>query len=107
MDQQQHEIVFDKTHSSGEDEWYCPTCGRRLLMNYGSGFKKTVLEAGDEYAVHSGAKGGLRMGSVQVASINDTVSQEDPIISSDDPSLAPWMAWLDAIDFESLWNSED
>jgi hypothetical protein len=47
------------------------------------------------------------MGSVQVASINDTVSQEDPIISSDDPSLAPWMAWLDAIDFESLWNSED
>jgi len=34
IEQQQHEMVLDKTHPSGTDEWYCPTCGRRLLMDY-------------------------------------------------------------------------
>ena len=105
--QEQHEMVLEKTYPSGADEWYCPTCGRRLLMDYGPKVKKTVLKTGDEYAVHSGGKGGLRMGSMQITSADDNVSQEEPTISIDDPSLAPWVAWLDKADFEERWNRKD
>lgn len=103
MNQQQHEIVLEKTHPSGVDEWYCPTCGRRLLMDYGPKCKKTVLEAGDEYAVHSGEKGGLRIGSMQALPVDDTSTREE----IDDTRLAPGEAWLDESGFENLWKSDD
>jgi len=102
---QEHEMILEKTHPSGVDEWYCPICGRRLLMDYGPKFKKTVLVAGDEYAVHSGAKGGLRIGSTRVISLKDTASEE-PVVSVEDPRLAPWVAWLDEVDFDKRWNDE-
>ncbi len=107
MNEQQHEMVLEKTHPSGVDEWYCPTCGRRLLMDYGPKFKKTVLETGDEHAVHSGGKGGLQIGSLQVTSVDDTLSKEEDTLTIDDPSLTPWAEWLDKVDFESRWNSKD
>ncbi len=80
-EQEQHEMILEESHPSGADEWYCPTCGRRLLMNYGPEFKKTVLEAGDEYAVHSGGKGGVRM---QVSKI---ISNEEFEFGRRSPSL--------------------
>jgi hypothetical protein len=106
MNQEQHEMILEKTYPSGVDEWYCPACGRRLLMDYEPNFKKTVLEVGDEYAIHSGGKGGLRIGSMQVASADPTVSEKEPKISVNDPSLAPWVAWLDQVDFDNLWDDK-
>ena len=103
IEQQHHEMILDKTHPSGTDEWYCPTCGRRLLMDYEPKYKKTVIKAGDEYAIHSGGKGGLRMGPMQVTA--DSQSSTD--LGNDDPSLAPWTAWLDEVDFDSLWEKKD
>jgi hypothetical protein len=98
-----HEMILEKTHPSGVDEWYCPTCGRRLLMDYGLQFKKTVLEAGDEFAVHSGGRGGLRIGSMWAFPVDDSSRREE----IDDPRLAPWEAWLEESDFENLWKSDD
>jgi hypothetical protein len=72
-------------------------------MDYGPKFKKTVLEAGDEYAVHSGGKGGLRIGSMQALPVDDSSTQEEV----DDTRLAPWEAWLDESGFENLWKSDD
>lgn len=104
MNQEQHEMILDKTHPSGVDEWYCPSCGRRLLLDYAPKFKKTVLEAGDEYAVHSGGKGGLRIGRMQVRP-DQGVGSED-VIPLEDPRLAPWNAWLDDVGFENLWSDD-
>jgi hypothetical protein len=106
MNQQRHEMILEKTRPSGEEEWNCSTCGRRLLMNWEPNFEKTILEAGDEYAIHSGGKGGLRIGSVQVMSADDTILEEKPISPLEDLRLAPWVAWLEEIDFERLWNDE-
>ena len=105
-EQQQHEMVLKMTHPSGEDEWYCPTCGRRLLMDYGPVFKKTILETGDEYALHSGGKGGFQMGSMRAIPASETNSEEESVISIEDPRLAPWIAWLEEVDFESRWKDE-
>ena len=106
MDQQRHEMVLEKSYPTGIDEWYCPTCGRRLLMNYEPIFKKTVLDAGDEYVIHSGGKGGLNIGSVRATQMGVTSGKDESPVSSEDPTLAPWVTWLDEIDFENLWNED-
>ena len=98
-EQPRHQMVLETAHSSGEEEWSCPTCGRRLLINWEPKFKRTVLKVGDEDASHSGGKGGLQMGSTQVM-------PADHLIAEADPRLAPWAAWLNEVGFENLWNKE-
>jgi hypothetical protein len=102
MEQQQHEMILEKSHPTGADEWYCPTCGRRFVMDYEPRFKKTVLEVGDEYAIHSGGKGGLRIGSMQVTPADKPASHEE----ATDPRLAFWSAWLEDSDFDNLWTKD-
>jgi len=84
-EQQQHEMVLEKTHPSGAQEWYCPTCGRRFVFGLAPTYNMTILEPGDQYARHSGSTGGLRIGAVQVA--------------QEDEAASPWAGWLDEVDF--------
>jgi hypothetical protein len=79
------------SENEGTEEWYCPICGRRLKVNWESKSKKTVLEIGDESAVHSGGKGDL---------------PDELEIFIDDTTLAPWVKWLDEVDFDSRWDSD-
>jgi DNA-directed RNA polymerase subunit RPC12/RpoP len=106
-EQQRHEMVLEITHASGAEEWNCPTCGRRLLIKWEPEFKKTILQTGDEFSIHSGGKGGLRIGRAQVMPVNDPTLDGEPRTTNDDPRLAPWEAWMDKSDFEDLWNDED
>jgi hypothetical protein len=97
---QQHEMVLEKTHESGAEEWYCPTCGRRFIMSWPPKYKKIVLDPGDEYALHSGGKGGVNMLAVQVG-------QEQDLTSIDEQALIPFQEWMEKVDFESLWRRGD
>jgi len=106
MEQEHHQMVLEKVYPSGEETWHCPTCGRRFRVNWEPKFKRTVLESGDEYATHSGNKGGLQMGTMQAMPIDRSSSEEEAIISIDDSKLAPWVGWLNRIDFENLWNNK-
>ncbi|GIK40003.1 MAG: hypothetical protein KJ077_19490 [Anaerolineae bacterium] len=74
---EQHEMQLEKTHPSGAEEWCCPTCGRRFLMQWPPAYKKIILEIGDEYALHSGGKGGLRLSPPQVS------EDEEPLLSDE------------------------
>jgi DNA-directed RNA polymerase subunit RPC12/RpoP len=104
--QQQHEMVLEKMHSSGAEEWYCPTCGRRMLVNWEPKFKKIVLVAGDDFAIHSGGKGGLRIGGMQAKPV-DVLDQEEPDqLPAEDFRLTPWKQWLDRSNFEDLWDNK-
>ncbi|HEX5940688.1 MAG TPA: hypothetical protein VFY66_00360 [Anaerolineales bacterium] len=104
MNPQHHQmIILERTHPSGTDEWYCPTCGRRILMKHEPKLRKEILAVGDDLAFHSGGNGGLRMGSVQIVRI-DVGTQEEA--STKDARLAPWEAWLDEMGFENLWNND-
>jgi hypothetical protein len=100
IEQQHHEMVLDKTHPSGADEWYCPTCGRRLLMTYGPEFKKTVLEVGDDFAMHSGGKGGVSMQASRILSGEELETEKDH-------RLSVWSDWLDKIHFDEWWDEDD
>ena len=94
----QHEMQLEKCHPSGAEEWYCPICGRRFLMQWPPDYRKIVLEPGDEYALHSGGKGGVRMGPLQISEAED-----EPVLSDD--LRAALDEALDDIDFDD-WSSE-
>lgn len=102
MYKQEHEMVLGKVHSSGAEEWYCPKCGRCLLLDWQPKFRKIVIETGDEMIPHSGGKGGLGMGTVQYRPGINTALQDDPSLENEDPRLAPWAEWMDKIGFENL-----
>lgn len=67
MERQRHAMVLEMTHRSGMQGWYCPACGRRILLLVPPNGEMVIVEPGDQYASHSGGTGGLRIGSVQVA----------------------------------------
>ncbi|MFJ2776249.1 MULTISPECIES: hypothetical protein [unclassified Kitasatospora] len=49
-----HEMKFVGRLASGADEWSCPTCGRRVTLRRLPDPELTVLDPGDESAVHVG-----------------------------------------------------
>ena len=74
---QQHEMQLAMTHPSGADEWHCPRCGRRFLMHWPPAYQKVILEPGDEYAIHSGGKGGLSMSPPQIGEAEEPALSEE------------------------------
>lgn len=76
--QENHRMELVYSHPSGVDEMYCPTCGRRIIIQWPPNYKKTVLEAGDEYAIHRGGKGGLEISAPQIVQQSDLSAQPVP-----------------------------
>src|SRR5438552_2862548 len=93
-EQQTHQMQLETTHPDGAEEWSCPTCGRRFLMQLSPVYKKVVLEAGDDYAGHVGSKGGIQMGHAEV-----TQATEESAISD---TLRPWLEALKGIQLDDL-----
>ncbi len=94
--QEQHQMQQEKTHSSGAEEWYCPTCSRRFLIQWEPQFKRIIIESGDEYAAHSGGTGGLQMGSPHID------YEDEPVLSEELRSALNEA--LESIDFDN-WSS--
>jgi DNA-directed RNA polymerase subunit RPC12/RpoP len=55
-----------REHDSGAEEWHCPTCGRRFIVQWKPNYKKITLVEGDVEAVHSGGKGGIMVGGTRI-----------------------------------------
>ena len=97
--QEHHVMVLEGTHPSDAEEWYCPTRGRRILMRWPPSYKKIILEAGDEGAIHCVGNGGPGRGTPQFA--------QQPVLSAQDAArLVDWEQWLGQIGFETWWSSE-
>jgi hypothetical protein len=104
MNQEQHEMILEKTHPSGAEEWYCPSCGRRMTITW-QPWKKIILEPGDINVVHKGSTSSLQIGSLHIGQSDDDNSlSTDPSI--EDPRLDPWKRWLDKNDPDDLWNKD-
>ena len=58
------ELVSDGT--AAPHEFWCRVCDRRLLVWF-EPWRCIVLEAGDEWAGHSGGMGGVTIGQVMVS----------------------------------------
>jgi hypothetical protein len=94
MNGNHHEMVLEMKHGSGMQGWYCPSCGRRILLLVPPNNEMVIVEPGDNYATHSGSTGGLRIGSVRVADRNeehDEISEE---------SLRPWIKAIESLNLD-------
>ena len=106
-EQARHEMILHQVHDSGVEEWYCPTCGRRFLMQWPPNYKKIILDPGDVHAEHTGGKGGLNVGSPQIDQAEGALYADDldeEVTDEENAYLAPWQDWMDSIDFENLWH---
>ena len=61
ISQPNHEMQLEIVHPSGAEEWYCSTCGRRILMQWPPEYNKVIIKRGDEFVYHNGSKGGLHI----------------------------------------------
>ena len=61
-----HEMELETTYPSGVQEWSCPVCTRRFIMQPPPKFRIIVLNAGDEYASHMGCSRGLGISPPEV-----------------------------------------
>jgi hypothetical protein len=107
---EQHDMVLEEKKPSGEENWYCPTCGRRMLITWEPKFKRTVLDAGDPNVRHSGFKGDLHFGEQNSHMMQQAISheyKESIDLDIDKSRLAPWESWLDESGFENLWKNDD
>ena len=119
-EEEKHTMILQTTHQSGAEEWYCPICGRRLLMQWPPNYKKIILEAGDEYAIHSGGKGGVQIKGVDAgrsdlpSATPGDASEEPEHLTAKEPALSPedetrlvfWEQWLEKVDFEQWWKKD-
>jgi hypothetical protein len=108
---ERHEMVLSTTHPSGAEDWSCPVCGYRFLMQWPPNFKKVILEEGDDSAIHSGGKGGVSIGmkitqdpEEESLPSETPEAEEDGLLSMvDQELLTPWQRWMDKVNFDNLW----
>jgi hypothetical protein len=103
--QKQHEMVLAMTHSSGAEEWYCPTCERRMSITWHP-WRRIILEKGDIHAAHRASQAGPRVRPVGVLQDPATAVPTEAESLVEDPYLEPWQRWLDTGVLDDLWDSE-
>lgn len=96
MNEKHHEMIFEKTHISGVEEWYCPECGRRFLVQWPPAYKMIILEPGEKDIRHNVSKVNSRMGSLQPTQLEETEH-------IDESRLIPWLKWMEKVDFDNMW----
>ena len=96
MNEKYHEMILQETHISGVEEWYCPTCGRRFLVQWPPAYKMIILEQGDKDTRHNVSKANSRIGSFPI-----TKTKETDLI--EEFRLIPWLKWMEKVDFDSMW----
>jgi hypothetical protein len=99
MNDNYHEMVFEKTHLSGVEEWYCPSCGRRFLVQWPPSYKMVVLEPGEKDTRHNLSKINSQRGTLQ----NVPAEEPEPI---EEFRLIPWLEWMEKVDFASRWDKD-
>jgi hypothetical protein len=72
-----HEMVLAGIAESGAEEWTCPMCDRRILLRWPPHHEMLVLDPGDETVTHIGARGGVRVGALELTPALPPVAESD------------------------------
>jgi hypothetical protein len=75
----------DAEHAGEEQQWWCPECGRRLLLTFPPAYRRVVLEVGDVWTPHVGGSGGIT-----VSPITPTAERPQTWADDDDRALQGW-----------------
>ena len=98
MNEKCHEMILEKIHLSGVEEWHCPICGRHFLVQWPPAYKMIVVEPGEKDTRHN-----LSKVNSHVRSFQATQTEESELM--EDFRLIPWLEWMDDVDFASRWEN--
>lgn len=76
-EEEQHTMQLVETHPSGAEEWACPICDRRIILQWQPNYRRVTLNAGNQNAIHHGNKGGLQMQTAQVAEQKEQILSDE------------------------------
>ena len=82
LPQSRHQMNLQPDPESESERWVCSTCDRIMLVRWIPEFEHVIVQPGDEYAIHSGAKGG-----VQIEPIAPAMSE-----GAEDRAARAWLA---------------
>jgi hypothetical protein len=92
---QPHMLQRSHIHSNGAEEWACPICGRKILIDWQGLHRSAVLIPGDASTSHIGGAGNQRTEASQVIAEQQTeyIAEEVGTIPISEP-LRPWLRWM-------------
>lgn len=74
----QHEMCLEAAHPSGAQEWSCPSCARRFVVQFGTKVTIIMLEAGNEGVSHTGSTtDSLRLGPPRPSKSEEETALDD------------------------------
>lgn len=88
-----HRMELDRTHPSGVEEWYCPTCGRRFVAQWAPETRRLILDPGDAHIPHRGGDASLTI------TVGPGDGEHAPPLS-DAEANSPWADWLNSLDLD-------
>lgn len=88
FDGRRHQMVLAKFYESGEQEWECAACGRRLLFRWSVSYEPVVLVEGDPEA-HPGARDGEE-------------ATAGPLVKHESGLSEVWLAAIEQLDMSTL-----
>lgn len=95
---ERHQLILNRTYADGSQEWACPACGRRLLLQWPPAHRRIVLEPGDEQATHDGDR---EQPWPEVVSKKDVATKD--VATLHESGLADlWLEAIAALDFSSM-----
>ena len=86
----QHTLVLVNIRLTGEEEWLCPICDHRLLRTHDPDQSLKILVPGNELFCHA----------------SETQASDHAMSREDLNQIAPWVAWIDQVDFDTLQAEE-
>jgi len=98
VNEKYHQMILEKIHSLGVEEWYCDTCGRRFLVQWSPAYRLIILAAGEKDIPHDVSKSNSRIGSCPATQL-ETTDLTDEFL------LLPWIKWMETVDFDSKWGN--
>lgn len=106
--QEHHAMVIAEAYPSGAEEWYCPICGYRFLMQWPPHFKKIILAEGDQTAIHSSAGNGGQMDISNDEAQLDELEENEKNYASliEDVWLEPWLDFVAALNVGAALDAE-
>lgn len=108
QEQEHHAMVIAETYPSGAEEWYCPICGYRFLMQWPPQYKKIIIHAGDPNAIHTGSGNSGQMDSSNEQAHLESLEENEKNYASlmEDVWLEPWLDFVAALNVGAALDAE-
>jgi hypothetical protein len=94
-------MVLETTYPSGAQEWVCPSCARRFIVQLQPKINVVDLEVGDLYADHVGSTDGFPRIAIEIRN----VEPDEPVLP--DEIITALEEILKDVDFDGLDDSAD